>query len=251
MPFRVLLEQLFAAPGAEVVRQTFVLACVRGLVSDSLHASRIVEPHATYRISGHDRIPPCCGRSKDFASFRCPLEGGKILAMSGSEGLCPAGAEESRTGEDESHPDGETVTPGIGVLLLEIRERRCLTMQADCFQAYIQCARANSTGTLAQDLLCTLTLIRCSNAYLSGSVGEQRVERPGEADVTGELVLESDAVLKVLEMHAAEVQAYVGRARELAPMVAAPEQDALRDNLARDLDHFVQTVIQEFQQLKG
>ena len=124
-------------------------------------------------------------------------------------------------------------------------------MQADCFQAYIQCARANSTGTLTQDLVCTLTLIRCSNAYLSGSIGEQRVERPGEADVTGELVFESDAVLKVLEMHAEEVQAYVGRARELAPMVAAPEQDALRDNLARDLDHFVQTVIQEFQQLKG
>jgi hypothetical protein len=25
-------------------------------------------------------------------------------------------------------------------------------MQVDCFQAYIQCAQANSTGTLAQDL---------------------------------------------------------------------------------------------------
>ena len=52
-------------------------------------------------------------------------------------------------------------------------------------------------------------------------------------------------------MHAAEVQAYVKRARELAATVAAPEQDFLRDNFARDLDHFVQTVIQEFQQLKG
>jgi hypothetical protein len=122
-------------------------------------------------------------------------------------------------------------------------------MQADCFQVYIQCAQANSTGTLAQDLLCTLTLIRCSNAHLYGSIGEHRVGRPGEADVTGEAVLESDGVLKVLEIHATEVQAYAKRARELTDMATAPEQDALWDNLARDLDHFVQTVIQEFQQL--
>ena len=124
-------------------------------------------------------------------------------------------------------------------------------MQADCFQAYIQCAQAHSTGTLAQDLLCTLTLIRCSNAYLYGSIGEHRVKRPGEADVTGEAVLEGDVVLKVLETHAAEVQTYIKRARELAAMAAAPEPDTLWDNLARDLDHFVQTVIQEFQQLKS
>jgi hypothetical protein len=52
-------------------------------------------------------------------------------------------------------------------------------------------------------------------------------------------------------MHATEVQTYVKRARELAPMVAAPDQDALWDGLAHDLDHFVQTIIQEFQQLKG
>jgi hypothetical protein len=63
--------------------------------------------------------------------------------------------------------------------------------------------------------------------------------------------LESDGVLKVLEIHATEVQAYAKRARELTAMATAPEQDALWDNLARDLDHFVQTVIQEFQQLKG
>jgi hypothetical protein len=57
--------------------------------------------------------------------------------------------------------------------------------------------------------------------------------------------------MKVLEMHATEVQTYVKRARELAAMAAPPGQDALWDNLARDLDHLVQTVIQEFQQLKG
>jgi hypothetical protein len=34
-------------------------------------------------------------------------------------------------------------------------------------------------------------------------------------------------------------------------MAAAPEQDALWDSLAQDLDHFVQAIIQEFQQPKG
>jgi hypothetical protein len=43
-----------------------------------------------------------------------------------------------------------------------------------------------------------------------------------------------------------EVQAYVKRARELAVMAAAPEQGALWDNLARDLYHLGQIVIQEF-----
>jgi hypothetical protein len=124
-------------------------------------------------------------------------------------------------------------------------------MQADCFQAYIQCAQATTEGALAQDFLCTLTLIRCSNAHLYGSIGEHRVERQGEADVTGAAVFEGDAVLKVLELHATEVQAYVKRARELATRTTAPEQDALREALARDLDRFIQTVIQEFQQLKG
>jgi hypothetical protein len=124
-------------------------------------------------------------------------------------------------------------------------------MQADCFEAYVHCAQTNSMETLAEDLVCTLTLIRCSNAHLYGSIGEHRVERPGEADVTAEAVLESDAVLKVLEPHAAEVQAYARRARQLKARETMPEQDALWDSLARDLDHFVQTIIQEFQQLKG
>jgi hypothetical protein len=124
-------------------------------------------------------------------------------------------------------------------------------VQSDCFQAYMQRAQANAEGALAEDLLCTLTLIRCSNAHLYGSIGEHRVERPGEADVTGQAVFEGDAVLKVLEMHVTEIQAYAKRARELAAKAAAAEQVALWHNLARDLDHFVQTVIQEFQQLKG
>jgi hypothetical protein len=124
-------------------------------------------------------------------------------------------------------------------------------MQADCFQAYVHCAQANSIETLAEDLVCTLTLIRCSNAHLYGSIGEHRVERPGEADVTGEAVLESDAVLKVLETHAEEVQAYAKRARQLRARAAMSEQDALWDSLARDLDHFVQIIIREFQQLKS
>ena len=124
-------------------------------------------------------------------------------------------------------------------------------MQADCFEAYVRCAQANGMETLAEDLVCALTLIRCSNAHLYGSIGEHRVERPGEADVTGEAVLESDAVLKVLETHAAEVQAYAKRARQLRARAAMPEQNALWDSLARDLDHFVQTIIHEFQQLKS
>jgi hypothetical protein len=124
-------------------------------------------------------------------------------------------------------------------------------MQADCFEAYVHCAQTNSMETLAEDLVCTVALIRCSNAHLYGSIGEHRVERPGEADVTGEAVLESDAVLKVLETHAADVQAYAKRARQLKARKTMPEQKALWDNLARDLDHFVQTIIQEFQQLKG
>src|SRR5918992_512558 len=100
-------------------------------------------------------------------------------------------------------------------------------MQADCFEAYVRCARANAMETLAEDLVCTLTLIGCSNAHLYGSIGEHRVERPGEADVTGEAVLESDAVLKVLETHAAEGPAYTQRARQLRARAAMPEQDAL------------------------
>jgi hypothetical protein len=123
-------------------------------------------------------------------------------------------------------------------------------MQADCFDAYVRRAQANAMETLAEDLVCMLTLIRCSNAHLYGSIGEHRVGRPGEADVTGEAVLESDAVLKVLETHATEVQAYGKRARQLGARTAMREQDALWDSLARDLDHFIQIIIQEFQRLK-
>jgi hypothetical protein len=90
-----------------------------------------------------------------------------------------------------------------------------------------------------------------SNAHFYTSIGEHRVERPGEADVTGEAVLESDVVLKVLAAYAAEVQAYAKRTRQLGAVVAIPESDALWDSLARDLDHFVQAIIQEFQQLKA
>jgi hypothetical protein len=124
-------------------------------------------------------------------------------------------------------------------------------MQADCFTAYVRCAQANNTETLAEDLVCTAALIRCSNAHLYASIGEHRVERPGEADVTGEAVLESDVVLKVLAAYAAEVQGYAKRARQLGAVVAMSEQDALWDSLACDLDRFVQAIIQEFQQLKA
>jgi hypothetical protein len=124
-------------------------------------------------------------------------------------------------------------------------------MQAECFDAYIQCAQANPMGALAQDVSCTLTLISCLNAHLYGSLGEHRVERPREADVTGEAVLESEMVLMMLEEHAAEVQAYANRARQLRAMVATAEQVTWRGDLARDLDHFVQAIIQELSHRKG
>jgi hypothetical protein len=124
-------------------------------------------------------------------------------------------------------------------------------MQADCFDAYIQCAQANPMGTLAQDLSCTLTLIGCMNAHLYASLGEHRVERPGEANVTGEAVLESEVVLVVLERHAAEVQVYANRARQLSAMTATAERVACHGELARDLDHFVQTIVQELSHRKG
>jgi hypothetical protein len=89
------------------------------------------------------------------------------------------------------------------------------------------------------------------NAHLYGSIGEHRVERPGEADVTGEAVLESDAVLMVLGEHSAEVQAYANRARQLKTAEPAPEQAAVWDDLGRDLDRFVQTIIQELNRRRG
>jgi hypothetical protein len=124
-------------------------------------------------------------------------------------------------------------------------------MEAECFDAYIRCAQANPMGRIAQDVSCTLTLISCLNAHLYGSLGEHRVERPGEADVTGEAVLESEMVVMVLEEHAAEVQAYADRARQLGAMAATAEQVAWRGDLARDLDHFAQAIIQELSHRKG
>jgi hypothetical protein len=124
-------------------------------------------------------------------------------------------------------------------------------MQAECFDTYIQCAQANPRGTLAQDVSCTLTLISCLNAHLYGSLGEHRVGRPGEAAVTGEAVLESEMVLMVLEEHAAEVQAYADRARQLGAVAATAEQAALRGDLAHDLDQFVHAAIQELTHRKG
>ena len=118
-------------------------------------------------------------------------------------------------------------------------------MYGDCFNAYIQCAQANPAGTLAQDLSCTVVLISCMNAHLYGSIGEHRVERPGEANVTGEAVIESEVVLMALEGHSAEVEAYATRARQLKAAQSAAEQTAMRDDLGRDLDRFVQTIIQE------
>jgi hypothetical protein len=97
--------------------------------------------------------------------------------------------------------------------------------------------------------LCTLRLIRCLNAHLYGSLGEHRVERPGEGNATGEALLESDAVLRVLEDYTEEVQAYACRARQLEVMAAAA-QDSEHSALAGDLDRFVQTILQELQRRK-
>jgi hypothetical protein len=119
-------------------------------------------------------------------------------------------------------------------------------MQADCFAEYIRCVRENTTGALAPDLVCTATLINCMNAHLYSSLGEHLVERPGEADVTGKAFLEAGLVVKVLERHAAELQTYADRARALES--AAPTMDhAPPRDLARDLDAFVQTALQDLQ----
>jgi hypothetical protein len=119
-------------------------------------------------------------------------------------------------------------------------------MQADCFAEYIRCARENTTGAFATDLVCTATLINCMNAHLYGSLGEHLVERPGEADVTGKAFLEAGLVVKVLERHEAEVQALANRARSLESAAPAMAQPPFRD-LGRDLDEFVQTVLQDLQ----
>jgi hypothetical protein len=119
-------------------------------------------------------------------------------------------------------------------------------MQADCFAAYIRCVRENTTGALAPDLACTATLISCVNAHLYSSLGEHLVERPGEADVTGKAFLEAGLVVKVLERHDAALQTYANRARALGPGELTMDHAPLRD-LARDLDAFVQTALQDLQ----
>ena len=120
-------------------------------------------------------------------------------------------------------------------------------MQAECFTEYLRCVRENTTGALASDLVCTSTLISCMNAHLYGSLGEHLVERPGEAGVTGKAFLEAKLVVKVLERHSAAVQAYANRARSLGAMASEMHDAPFRD-LARDLDEFVQTILQDLQQ---
>jgi hypothetical protein len=63
--------------------------------------------------------------------------------------------------------------------------------------------------------------------------------------------LESETVLRALTAHSEEVQNFAERARALKAEAAAPEQAALRADLARDLDHFVQTIIQEISRPKA
>jgi hypothetical protein len=120
-------------------------------------------------------------------------------------------------------------------------------MQADCFAAYLRCVRENTQGTLAADMVCTATLINCMNAHLYGSVGEHLVDRPGEADVTGKAFLEAGLVVKVLEGYDTAVQAFATRARSLGSTAPGLAQAPHRD-LERELDEFVQTVLQDLQQ---
>jgi hypothetical protein len=120
-------------------------------------------------------------------------------------------------------------------------------MQADCFAEYMRCAGENTTGALAPDLACTSTLITCVNAHLYGSLGEHLVDRPGEADVTGKAFLETGLLIKVLERHVAEVQAYTSRARSLGSTVPTAEDVRVKD-FERDLERFVQTLIHDLQE---
>jgi hypothetical protein len=120
-------------------------------------------------------------------------------------------------------------------------------MQADCFAEYMQCAGENTAGALVPDLACTSTLINCVNAHLYGSLGEHLVDRPGEADVTGKAFLETGLIIKVLERHVGEVQAYANRARSLGSTAPKAEEAGLKD-FERDLDQFVQTIIQDLQE---
>ena len=120
-------------------------------------------------------------------------------------------------------------------------------MHAECFTAYLRCVRENTAGALAPDLVCTSTLISCVNAHLYGSLGEHLVARPGEAEVTGKAFLEARLIVKVLERHSAAVQAYAKRARSLEAMGFKTDHAAFGE-LARDLDEFVQIILQDLQQ---
>jgi hypothetical protein len=120
-------------------------------------------------------------------------------------------------------------------------------MQADCFAEYMRCAGENTAGALVPDLVCTSTLITCVNAHLYGSLGEHLVDRPGEADVTGKAFLEAGLIIKVLERHVAEVQTYASRARSLGSTAPTAEEVRFKD-FERDLDRFVQTMIQDLQE---
>jgi hypothetical protein len=128
----------------------------------------------------------------------------------------------------------------------EDARRRSEIMQADCFADYIRCVRENTTGALAADLVCTATLINCMNAHLYSTLGEHLVERPGEANVTGKAFLEAGLVVKVLERHEGEVQTFANCVRSLGSVAPAMDQSPLK-NLERDLDEFVQTIIQDLQ----
>jgi hypothetical protein len=120
-------------------------------------------------------------------------------------------------------------------------------MQADCFAEYMRCAGENTAGALVPDLVCTSTLITCVNAHLYGSLGEHLVDRPGEANVTGKAFLEAGLIIKVLERHVAEVQTYASRARSLGSTAPTAEEVRVKD-FERDLDRFVQTMIQDLQE---
>ena len=119
-------------------------------------------------------------------------------------------------------------------------------MQADCFAEYLRCVGENTTSELVPDLACTSTLISRVNAHLYGSLGEHLVDRPGEADVTGKAFLETRLIVKVLERHVAEVQAYASRARSLGSTAPDLEQARFK-TFERDLERFVQTILQDLQ----
>jgi hypothetical protein len=106
VPFRVLVEKLLAAHGAKVIRQAFVLALIRRLIRHAFGTPRIIEPKATHRIPGHDRIPPCCRRLKIFPCFPSLIGDGKILAVSGSE-----------KGTIANHTDRETLSARTEVFM--------------------------------------------------------------------------------------------------------------------------------------